>query len=116
MYRELNYNNRPPLLPAELVPDSPTSFGSIQPIPFFKVSFLDPDLFIPLVHPSTFIAPPSSAGMDYSYFPQTQAYDFYTLPQKPLHPYTTHADFANDSFVRSSCLQKQLQSGPDIVS
>ena len=53
MYRELNYNDPPPLLPAELVPDSrwnksiyPTSFSSTQPIPIFKVSFLDPDLFI----------------------------------------------------------------------
>lgn len=66
--------------------------------------------------PSAPIALRSSSGMDYSYFPQTQADDFYSRPQKPLPPYTPLPDFVNDPVVRSCYLQQRLQSSPDMVS
>lgn len=104
-------------MPPKLVPGClPHVFQLDVGIFLIKVSCLDFQLFAPLVLPSAPIASRSSSGMDYSYFPQTQGNDFYTLPQKPLPPYTPLPDFVNDPIVSSSYLQRRLQASPDMES
>lgn len=39
---------------------------------------------------------PLDHNMEYSFFAPAQSYDFYNLPQKPVHPFTPQDDFAND--------------------
>ena len=42
---------------------------------------------------------PLDHSMEYSFFNPTQSYEFYNLPQKPVHPFTPQDDFANDPIV-----------------
>ena len=37
--------------------------------------------------------------MDYSYFSSNEPYNFYNLPQKPVHPYTPQDDFTTNPIV-----------------
>ena len=52
--------------------------------------------------------------MDYSYFPSNEPYNFYNLPQKPVHPYTPQDDFSTNPIVsllhRCFCLRANSSS------